>query len=310
MVMDDRIWWYEWNGRQAGPVAHAALVQLVRSGQLRPESRIWRSGMPGWQAVQQVPEIAGAVPDAGSPPSPTPSPSPTPTPTATASASASTPSPPGALEPISVGALVGLGIVTLGIYPMVKFYQAATAYEALAARRSRFATYFWLFVGLALFGGPLHAVAGPLAIMVDLAAIAFAVLTLFEVLAVRSDAVRRMCVAPVLTPDSTHKALFITGALTWWLVVGLVFLAVQAVRFFQDHNAFAEALRARDAAAAPTVAPPAAPVTGPGPVPGPVSPAPAGTADARLCASCGNPLAAPARFCDQCGTPVRPQAGT
>lgn len=299
--MADAIWWYEWEGRQAGPVEHGALVELIRSGRLGAESRIWRSGMRGWEALRNVPEVAMALPSpepAGQtfpPPGPPTAPtSPTSTPTADATATATATALPEGMEPVSTGALLGLGLVTLGIYPVVKFYQAGVAYRELAGRPSRFTTWFWLAIGLGVAGGPLHALGGFPGFTAHLAAVAFTVLTLFELLALRADVVKRHAVAPVLTSDATHKALFICGLLTWWFVVGLVLLAVQSVKLFDDHRALGDALRARRAT--PPPAPAVAPL-----VPGLVA-APGG----KTCAGCGNVLAPPARFCDRCGRAVEP----
>ncbi|HEX8909023.1 MAG TPA: GYF domain-containing protein [Anaeromyxobacteraceae bacterium] len=297
--MGDAIWWYEWEGRQAGPVEHGALVELVRSGRLRGEARVWRSGMPGWEALRNVPEVAIALPSArpDEPLSQTYPPPPgrgasTPTPTATATATV--PALPDGMEPVSTGALLGLGVVTLGIYPIVKFYQAGAAYQALAGRPSRFATWFWLAIGLGLVGGPLLALGGFLGFTAHIAAIAFTVLTLFELLALRAEILKRYALAPVLTSDGTHKALFISGLLTWWFVVGLVLLAVQTVKLFDDHRAIGDALRARRAAAS----------VPPREAGAPLAPGLVATPGARTCAGCGNALAPPARFCDRCGRPV------
>lgn len=359
--MSDATWWYEWNGQPAGPVPESALLDLVRSGRLRPEARVWRAGMAGWEPLGRIPELVSAlVPVRPAPAQEAPPPAPAPSspaapagpsgappdepepaitaasseaaraadvtpvtaeiaaapavepaaepveageapvagsaaaadaggepargdaPAAPAGSGAAPPSggqaeplattpggaggsstwaapasgtlPPG-MEPTSTGAVIGLGLVTLGIYPMIKFYRAATAYEQLAGRRSRFAVYFWLSVGLALAGGPLHAAGGALGFAANVAAIVFTVLTLFEALSLRAELVRRQGIAPPLTPDSTHKVLFIVGLLTAWFLLGVVLLLIQAVKFFQDHRAIGDALRARGTGASP---PPAA----------------------------------------------------
>jgi GYF domain 2 len=226
MGTGDAGWWYEWEGRQEGPVDEAALLELVRSGRLRAEARVWRSGMAGWEPLRAVPLIAAALPTATS----------------------TSPLPEG-MEPTSTAAVLGLGFLTLGIYPAVKFYQAGLAYQLLAGRASRFTTWFWLSIALGLFGAPLHALGGVPGILCHIAAIAFTVLTLLEFLALRAEVVIRHGIAPALTPDGTHKALFIAGLLTWWFLVGFALLAVQAVKLFQDHRALGDALRARRATA-------------------------------------------------------------
>jgi hypothetical protein len=153
------------------------------------------------------------------------------------------------MEPVSLGALLGFGLLTLGIYPMVKFYQAATAYQALAGRASRFTAYFWLAVALTVVGGPAYLLGGFLGAVAHAAGLACTLLALFEALALRAEAVQRWGVAPSLTSDATHKGLFVVGLLTAWLMVGLVLLVVQAVKFFDDHRALGDALRARLAGA-------------------------------------------------------------
>jgi hypothetical protein len=195
---------------------------------------------------------------------------------------------PEGMEPVSTAAVLGLGALTLGIYPVVKFYQAGVAYQKLAGRASRLTTWFWLAIALGLLGGPLHFLGGLPGVTAHIAAIAFTVLTLFEFLALRGEVVRRYAIAPALTSDGTHKALFITGLLTWWFLVGLVLLAVQAVKLFDDHGALGEALRARRAA----------------PPPAPIVPGLGANPGTRTCPACGNALAAPARFCDRCGKGV------
>jgi GYF domain 2 len=241
--MGDAVWWYERNGQQAGPVTLAELLELSRSGQLRPEARVWRAGMPGWLPARDVPEVAAGLP-AGEAVATAPAPFQAPASTAIGSGGGGGGLPRG-MEPTSTGAVIGLGLITLGIYPMVKFYQAGMAYEELAGRRSRFALYFWLSIGLALLGGPLHALGGVPGFASHVAALVFTILTLFEALALRAEVVRRYGVSPVLTPDTTHKALFIIGLFTSWLVIGIVLLVVQAVKFFADHRALRDALRAK-----------------------------------------------------------------
>jgi hypothetical protein len=153
------------------------------------------------------------------------------------------------MEPVSLGALLGFGLLTLGIYPMVKFYQATQAYQTLAGRASRFNAYFWLAIALTLAGGPAYLLGGVLGAVAHAAGLACTLLALFEALALRGDAVRRWGVSPALTSDATHKALFVVGLLTAWLMVGLVLLVVEAVKFFDDHRAIGDALRARVAGA-------------------------------------------------------------
>ena len=252
--MADAGWWYEWEGRQAGPIDEAALLELARSGRLHPEARVWRSGMAGWEPLREVrfATAAGeATPIYGGTPTPTAnptSPSPQASPPPGERVTGVTAALPEGMEPTSTAAVLVLGFLTLGIYPAVKFYQAGVAYQALAGRASRFTSWFWLSIVLAVLGAPLHLLGVP-GILSHIAAIAFTMLTLFEFLALRAELVTRQGIAPALTPDGTHKALFIAGLLTTWFLVGFALLAVQAVKLFQDHRAIGDALRARRATA-------------------------------------------------------------
>jgi hypothetical protein len=281
------IWYYEWDGRQAGPVPHASLIELVRAGKLAPGARVWRPGMSGWEPVRSVPEVAAALPLEQAQPQPTSVPEATPTfagPAPATAAAAATPRPrpatplPG-LEPVSWGALVALTIVTFGIYGVIRYYQAARAYEALAGRTSRFTTWFWLYVGLGVGGFVIGVVGGHVGFVAGVASLVFGVLSLLEALAVRGEGLRRRAALPHLTADATHRALGIAAAATSWLGIGVVLAIVEGVLFFQDHDAIARSLSAQ------------APAAGTG------APAPTG----RVCARCGNALAPPARFCDRCG---------
>jgi GYF domain 2 len=259
--MGDASWWYEWEGRQAGPVDEAALLELARSGRLRPEARVWRSGMAGWEPLRAV-RFATAAGAEALPYGGTATPTPAATPTWTATTPSPQPSPPPGergmagtaalpegMEPTSTAAVLVLGVLTLGIYPAVRFYQAGVAYQQLVGRASRFTSWFWLSIALGLLGAPLHLLGGVPGVLCHIAAIAFTVLTLFEFLALRAELVTRHGIAPALTPDGTHKALFIAGLLTTWFLVGFALLAVQAVKLFQDHRALGDALRARRATA-------------------------------------------------------------
>jgi hypothetical protein len=244
--VNELVWWYESNGAQAGPVPDSVLLDLVRSGRLSPRARVWRSGMPGWQPVASVPELAAAIPV---PPPLDPGP-----------AAATLPA---GMERVPTGAVIGFGILTLGIYPIVKFYQAALAYEELARRRTRFTLYFWIAAGLWIGGGPMHVLGGVPGWIAHVGALVLTMMTLFEVLAVRAEAMHRTRIAPPVTSDTTHKVLFVVGLLTAWALVGVVLLLVQTVKFFTDHAAIGEALRSRAVPDPRAVAPPSGPpVTG------------------------------------------------
>jgi uncharacterized RDD family membrane protein YckC len=64
-------WYYAAGGKQAGPVADAALADLVRTGVVRADTLVWHAGLSGWlpygQVVAPAPPVAplAAVPMAG-----------------------------------------------------------------------------------------------------------------------------------------------------------------------------------------------------------------------------------------------------
>ncbi|MBA3970994.1 MAG: SPFH domain-containing protein, partial [Bacteroidetes bacterium] len=59
------------NGAQTGPFTEQALAQMIQEGSLKKESMIWKNGMAGWAAADQVAEVAklfSAVPPPLPPP--------------------------------------------------------------------------------------------------------------------------------------------------------------------------------------------------------------------------------------------------
>jgi hypothetical protein len=64
------------NGQQYGPFKMAQLQQMAQSGQLTPQTYVWRQGMPQWELAENVAELASLF---GAPvPPPVPSGMPTP----------------------------------------------------------------------------------------------------------------------------------------------------------------------------------------------------------------------------------------
>ena len=60
-------WYYDGGGQQVGPVGHAALVELIRSGRVAAGTRVWRPGLAGWAAWETVSDLAALVaPPSGS----------------------------------------------------------------------------------------------------------------------------------------------------------------------------------------------------------------------------------------------------
>ncbi len=58
------------NGQQAGPFEFALLRTKVISGDLKPETLVWRAGMGAWMAAKDVPELAGILGGGAPPPMP------------------------------------------------------------------------------------------------------------------------------------------------------------------------------------------------------------------------------------------------
>jgi len=58
-------WFLGVGGQQVGPFDRAQLAQQVSGGQLRPDTLVWKNGLPAWTPAAQVPEVAalfGSVP--------------------------------------------------------------------------------------------------------------------------------------------------------------------------------------------------------------------------------------------------------
>lgn len=283
--MADTLWYFEDSGRQAGPLGEAALRDLIRSGRLGREARVWRSGMAGWQPWPTVPELAQAEGGPSSPPSR---------------------AAPRDLELVDLPLLVILSIITFGIYGLVMFYRVGGWYGRLApARRSNFETLFWIYVACYVLEFTGWVVFGPLVALAGLAAFVVGILLLNEVLATRADLVRTYGLRVAPMSDTAHRVLWIVGSLTAWLGIGLVALVVQGFKFFDDHNQIVRAMRAagpRAAEAGPTGAVPVTTAMAAGETQAVASAEP--LAAERACVRCGGPLSPADRFCSRCGAPA------
>jgi type IV pilus assembly protein PilA len=65
-------WFYALNETNQGPVPLATLLQLLRSGQLKPDILVWRDGMPDWLPARVEPTVAAAINGGTSPSAPAP----------------------------------------------------------------------------------------------------------------------------------------------------------------------------------------------------------------------------------------------
>ncbi|MBQ2122036.1 MAG: DUF4339 domain-containing protein, partial [Bacteroidaceae bacterium] len=69
-------------GAQSGPFNMQQLAQMAQTGQLTPQSYVWKQGMAGWDVAGNVAELQPlfAPPAPAGPPTPPPAPSGPPTP--------------------------------------------------------------------------------------------------------------------------------------------------------------------------------------------------------------------------------------
>jgi hypothetical protein len=187
-----------------------------------------------------------------------------------------------AFEPVSVGMVIALSVVTGGIYGFVKYFQTATAYERLAARQGHFRLYFWSYVGVSI-GMVFVSVSsrGVGVVVLAVVAVVLAWLALSEALAARDAGRRRHRLAPVVSSASTLLVLYglacaghvvacapepdsELGLLAYGLtaLLSLVPLVIVSVKWFQDWNVIAAVIAARqrrtDRAALDLAAPPVA----------------------------------------------------
>lgn len=65
-------WYYENGGARHGPVTPARLKQLADSGEIQPETLIWRQGMAQWAQAKAVKGLFTGNPTAAPAPAPTP----------------------------------------------------------------------------------------------------------------------------------------------------------------------------------------------------------------------------------------------
>jgi hypothetical protein len=274
--MAEALWYYEEEGRQAGPVSGPALEEAIRGGRLARGMRVWRAGFPGWLPWEQVPELAALAPPEpqAAPPALPGAPAPAPEPWSQPGAAPprgppadpwgqaapqaggaggpvqdawGRPAPAGALQPVGAGATMALALVTFSIWGMVKFYQCALAYEqAGQVARPRFARLFWIHFGLGL-GSAAAFWSRPLSLALAIGSVVLGALALRAALDARDAAVRATGARADLLPAQTHLGVWV-GSRVVVLVpssvlaaLGLVGLVFQAWRFFSDHDALAAA---------------------------------------------------------------------
>lgn len=142
---------------------------------------------------------------------------------------------------LNVATTLLLSVVTLGIFGAIQFFHTVRAYERLSGRETRFALYFWIFVGCVAGGMVLHV----LLPLLGVGALVFEFLALAEALRARRDAMAAWQLTPAVASENTHWLYLGLGTLLAPLLVGLVFLLLQAKKWFEDWNAIRRAAIAR-----------------------------------------------------------------
>jgi hypothetical protein len=66
------VWYVSLNGQQSTPLPFTQVQQYIQSGQVNAATMVWKTGMSGWMAAGQVPDLAPYLPATG-PPGPPPS---------------------------------------------------------------------------------------------------------------------------------------------------------------------------------------------------------------------------------------------
>lgn len=232
-----REWFYERDGVAEGPFDVATLRSMIGT-QLSPQAMVWREGQPEWLPASQVetfkipgmPVVVAPAPALRLPPPPPPAPITTVAPRAAI------------LEPVGTGELVLLSIVTLGIYGLVKFYEAGVSLTTLTGRPSRFVNLFWWYVGLSIAGVVLSPAGIGAFLMI--AAVVLGAMALAEAINLRDELLRRHggSTAAMLAKN-THVAVWTSGAVLSVAFIGVFALLWQGVRFFEEYAATLQAVR-------------------------------------------------------------------
>jgi len=61
-------WYYTEDGQQQGPVELDQLLELVKSGKVKPDDSAWKDGMSDWALIPAIPDLAQGVPAEDGPP--------------------------------------------------------------------------------------------------------------------------------------------------------------------------------------------------------------------------------------------------
>jgi len=214
--------------------------------------------------------------------------------------------------------LAVLTTVTLGIYPIIKFYQVISSYEEYLGRppvtidgllwgrgekRSQFILHFSLYiianiasVGFAIFNAP----ATPLLLIASGINGGFC---LRHALKTRDEVIGRAGLNIQMVSNRTHIIFWIVGYFLGIFVVGLVPLIIQGYWFFDENTRIAEGMRAAGLLGTSAGQNPAFQSSGQFvlPMPGAQPAATANTPTGKFCGECGSRVPLTARFCTKCG---------
>jgi hypothetical protein len=148
--------------------------------------------------------------------------------------------PAAALERMEPGTTLLLGVVTLGIYPLVKFWQAINQYRVLAGRATNVGTLFGAYVACTIGGAFLTSVL--IGFLLIPAGYVVGWMLLGEVMRLRDEVRQRHGLTATVHEAGQHKGMWIAGQLLSWILIGIVPLLMQTWWFFADHTALATEL--------------------------------------------------------------------
>ncbi|WP_373045791.1 hypothetical protein [Vulgatibacter sp.] len=148
------------------------------------------------------------------------------------------------LERIDPQLVLVLGLCTLGLYPLYKFYRVAMQYQALAGRASQVQVFLGSYLGAHLLG--VLTLRWYVGIFFLLGSVLAGLFALNEVLALRRTILEQHGLdLPQLHESDAQRACWVAASLLSWAGVGVIPAAIQCWWFFRDHAALAETMAAQ-----------------------------------------------------------------
>jgi len=177
------------------------------------------------------------------------------------------------IQHVSIGSVMGLSVITLGVYGLYFFYKCAMDYKRILPNRSScFGPLFWVYVAVSIwvavgatcqafdyFAFPgldylVRAVSwnwnAPIwmfSLFDHVETVVITVLGAFllvEVLRMRQEMQQKLNIAAEVQTNAAHLSLFIVGTLLSTFYVGFIAIVIQAILFIGDHNKIADAIAA------------------------------------------------------------------